>query len=265
MSVRTHITRYGDVMDAASRVSRLVQTLRRDGRVDVAHAAAEFGAAEMTIRRDLELLVERGVARRVRGGAVSLLMRGDELPFAMREIESVDAKQRIGRFVAGLIDDGEAVGFDTGTTVLEVARAVAGRRITTMPMSLHAALALAGTSSVRLIMPGGEVRPGELAIAGPAALAAIAGVRFDTVVLGCCGVTPDGLVTAFDLADAAVKQALLASGRRSVLALDASKFSHAAMAVVAAAADFDVVVTDHSAPPAAVDPLEAAGVAVHRV
>jgi DeoR/GlpR family transcriptional regulator of sugar metabolism len=58
---------------------------------------------------------------------------------------------------------------------------------------------------------------------------------------------------------------MLASGRRSVLALDASKFSHAAMAVVTAAADFDVVVTDRGAPPAAVDALEAAGVAVHRV
>ena len=233
--------------------------------MDVVSAAVELGTAEMTIRRDLELLVERGVARRVRGGAVSLLMRGDELPFAMREIDAVDAKQRIGRFVAGLLDDGEAVGLDTGTTVLEVARAIAGRRLTAMPMSLHAAMALAGTSSVRLIMPGGETRPGELAIVGPSALSAISAVRFDTVVIGCCGVSPDGLVTAFDLGDAAVKQALLASGRRSVLALDGAKFTRAALAVVAAASEFDVVVTDHSAPPAALDALAEAGVVVHRV
>jgi len=75
-------------VDASERVSRLVETLRREGCVDVADAAAEFGTAEMTIRRDLDLLVGRGVARRVRGGAVSLLMRGEELPFAMREMEA---------------------------------------------------------------------------------------------------------------------------------------------------------------------------------
>ena len=110
-------------MDASQRLSELVDVLRRDGRVDVATAAAEFGTAELTIRRDLDVLVERGVARRVRGGAVNLLMRGEELPFAMRAIEAADHKRRIAEAVAGLIADGEAVGLDSGTTVTETARA----------------------------------------------------------------------------------------------------------------------------------------------
>src|SRR5271169_4791476 len=116
-------------MDAAARINQLVEALRLHGRVDVATAAAEFGTAEMTIRRDLDQLVERGVARRVRGGAVNLLMRGEELPYAMREIEAVDAKHRIGAVVAELVGDGEAVGLDSGTTVVEVARALATRRV----------------------------------------------------------------------------------------------------------------------------------------
>jgi DeoR/GlpR family transcriptional regulator of sugar metabolism len=100
-------------MEASERVGRLIETLRRDGRVEVSGAAAEFGAAEMTIRRDLDQLVERGVARRVRGGAVNLLMRGEELPFAIREIEATEVKRRIARIVADLIGDGEAVGLDS--------------------------------------------------------------------------------------------------------------------------------------------------------
>ena len=114
-------------MDASQRLSELVEVLRRDGRVDVATAAAEFGTAELTIRRDLDVLVERGVARRVRGGAVNLLMRGEELPFAMRAIEVADSKRRIAAAVAELIADGEAVGLDSGTTVAETARALAGQ------------------------------------------------------------------------------------------------------------------------------------------
>jgi DeoR/GlpR family transcriptional regulator of sugar metabolism len=254
---------YASGMDATERVSQLVETLRRDGRVEVASAAVELGAAEMTIRRDLDQLVERGVARRVRGGAVNLLMRGEELPFAMREIEAVDAKRRIAAIVADLIGDGEAVGLDSGTTVLEAARALVARRVTAMPMSVHAATVLAAGSGVRLMMPGGECRPGELAMVGPLALASIAAVRFDTVVLGCCGVSPEGHVMAHDLGDAAVKQALLASARRSVLALDSAKFGRGALAVVRELATFDVVVTDAAAPEPVLAALQADGVEVH--
>ena len=80
----------------------------------------------MTIRRDLTC-GGRGVARRVRGGAVNLLMRGEELPFAMRGVEAVD-KKRIAGAVADLIGDGEAIGLDSGTTVVATAQALAGRR-----------------------------------------------------------------------------------------------------------------------------------------
>jgi DeoR/GlpR family transcriptional regulator of sugar metabolism len=252
-------------MDASQRLSELVEALRRDGRVDVASAAAELGTAELTIRRDLDVLVERGVARRVRGGAVNLLMRGDELPFAMREVDGAASKRRIAAAVAELIADGEAVGLDSGTTVAETARALAARRLTVMPLSLHAAMALAASASVRLMMPGGEARPGELALVGPLALASIAALRFDTVVLGCCGVSPEGHLMAHDLGDAAVKQALLASARRSVLAADGSKFGRAALAVVCELAAVDVVVTDASAPDEAVAALRAAGVDVRCV
>ena len=251
-------------MEASERVSRLVETLRRDGRIEVGRAAVELGAAEMTIRRDLDQLVERGVARRVRGGAVNLLMRGEELPFAMREIEAVDAKRRIAGMVADLIGDGEAVGLDSGTTVLETARAMVGRRVTVMPLSLHAATTLAAGPGMRLIMPGGECRPGELAMVGPLALASIAAVRFDTVVLGCCGVSPEGHVMAHDLGDVAVKQALLASANRSVLALDGAKFGRGALAVVREVSRFDVVVTDTTAPDSVLAGLRADGVEVHR-
>ncbi len=252
-------------MDAAQRLSELIDALRRDGRVDVATAAAEFGTAELTIRRDLDILVARGVARRVRGGAVNLLMRGEELPFAMRAVEDVAGKRRIAAAVAALIADGEAIALDSGTTVTETARALAGRRLTVMPLSLHAAMALAGSSSIRLLLPGGEARPGELALVGPLALAGIAALRFDTVVLGCCGVSPEGHVMAHDLSDAAVKQALLASAGRSVLALDGSKFGQSALAVVCELASFDVVVTDDAAPESALEALRSAGVEVHRV
>ena len=248
-------------MDGNARLTGLIEALQRDGRVDIAAMAAEFGTAEMTIRRDLDRIVGLGMARRVRGGAISLLMRGEELPFALRVLEHSDVKERIAAAVAGLLRDGEAVLLDSGTTAVQIARALAGRRLTVMPMSLHAASALAASPSVRLMMAGGEARPGELAMVGSLALASIGALRFDTAVLSCCGLA-DGQVTAHNLADAAVKQAMTRAAARVVIAADGSKFRQTALALVCAATDADMIVTDASAPADVVDGLRSAGLEV---
>ncbi len=167
--------------------------------------------------------------------------------------------------MAKLIGDGEAVGLDSGTPLVEVARVLAGLRMTVMPMSLHALMALAASASVRLMMPGGETRAEELAMVGALAVASIAALRFGTVVLRCCGISPEGQLTAHDLGDAAVKQVLLASARRRVLVLEGTKFTHAAMAVVCQLSAFDVVVTDSTAPDSVVGEFAVAGVVVRRV
>ncbi|HEX3840849.1 MAG TPA: DeoR/GlpR family DNA-binding transcription regulator [Acidimicrobiales bacterium] len=248
-------------MDASERLGALVELLQRDGRVEVANVAELFGTAEMTIRRDLDRMVAMGMARRVRGGAVSQLMRGEELPFAMRSMERTDAKARIGTAVAGVLRDGEAVLLDSGSTSIKVAEVLGHRRLTVMPMSLHLAAVLSAYDSVRMLMPGGEIRPGELAMVGPLAQASIGALRFDTVVLGCCGVS-DGRVTAYDLGDAAVKQAMLQSSARVILAADSSKLRQTAMAVVCEVEAVDMVVTDDGAPAEDVDGLRAAGIEV---
>ena len=254
-------------MDADARLAALTALLQRDGRVEVAQAAETFGTAEMTVRRDLDRLVAMGMARRVRGGAISLLMRGEELPFAMRALERSEAKARIGAAVADVLRDGEAVLLDSGTTSVAVGRALAGRRLTVMAMSLHVATVLsAGAAgpageSVRLLVSGGETRPGELAMTGPLALASIAALRFDTAVLAPCGLA-GGQVTAHDLGDAAVKQAMITSAARVVVAADGSKFRQTAMAVVSASDAVDMVITDATAPGDALDALRAAGVEV---
>lgn len=251
-------------MNGEARASELVRALRRDGRIDVAESARAFGVAEMTIRRDLDLLVSRGVARRIRGGAVSLLLRGDELPYALRELEAVAAKRRIGVAVAAQLQDGEAVALDSGTTALEVARALTARRLTVMATALRPAIALAESGSVRLLQPGGEVRAGELAAVGPLAISAISALRFDTAVICACGLS-GGTVTAHDLEDAAIKQAMIAGAARVIVAADSSKLGHAAMALVCPPDRIDLLITDTDASDAALEQLTAAGVSWLRV
>jgi DeoR/GlpR family transcriptional regulator of sugar metabolism len=251
-------------MDAVERRSALLASLQGTGRVEVAEAARRFGTAEMTIRRDLDALVAQGAARRVRGGAVSLLLRAEEPPFSVRTVAAGDAKRRIGRVAADLLVDGESVVLDSGTTALEVARCLAGRRVTVMPLSLHAASVLAPIDGVRLLMAGGEVRSGELSLVGPLATTSLGALRFDTAILSCCGLA-DGQVTAHDLGDAEVKRAMRASASRTVLVADSSKFARSATAVVCAVSELDVIITDSSVPIETAAAVRGCGVEIRTV
>ncbi|WP_328472034.1 DeoR/GlpR family DNA-binding transcription regulator [Streptomyces sp. NBC_00448] len=252
-------------MASSERHQQIVEAVRAEGRLGVAELAALTGASEMTVRRDLEILAGQGVLERYRGGARSLLLRGEEPPFALRETESRAVKQRIAAEVAALVADGETVVLDSGTTCLEVARVLQQRRLTVMPLSLHAANALTGAARLRLIIPGGEPRPGELALTGPLTESALAALRFDTAVLGCCGLSATDGLTAYDLAEAAVKRAAVASARRVIAVADAAKFSRTALAFVVPVTALHTVVTDERAPQDELSALTAAGVTVRTV
>ncbi|SFF86515.1 DeoR/GlpR family DNA-binding transcription regulator [Blastococcus tunisiensis] len=251
-------------MDSATRQTEILGRLRVDGHVDVAALATSLGTSEMTIRRDLDTLAESGALRRVRGGAISLMTRGEELPFGLRAVEASATKGRMAAVVAGLLRDGEAVVVDSGTTGLAVARAVAGRRLTVMPLSVHALPALSADPATTLLVPGGTARFGEGSLVGPMTEAALRGLRFDTVVLTCCGFSARDGVMAYDVQDAAVKRAAVESADRVVLVAEAAKFARSALVVVCPASSIDVLVTDEEAPADAVAALTDAGVDVLR-
>ncbi|WP_433425320.1 DeoR/GlpR family DNA-binding transcription regulator [Microtetraspora malaysiensis] len=249
-------------MESSDRIRAIMNALRAADSVSVAELAAAHGVSEMTIRRDLDELAQQGVVRRVRGGALSLLLRGEEPPFGVRAREAVEAKRRIAAEVAALLSDGEAVLLDSGTTLLEVARAVRDRRLTVLPLGLQAAQELAAAPRIRLVLPGGEVRQGELNFVGPLTEASIGALRFDTAVIGCCGLSAEHGLTAHDLPEVAIKQAAIASARRVVAACDSGKFGRTAFGAVCPLDRLDVVVTDEGVPREQHDALAAAGVVV---
>ncbi len=241
----------------------ILDQLRDHERVEVAILAQELNTSEVTVRRDLDLLAESGALRRVHGGAVSLLLRGEELPFALRELEAGEAKERIAARTAGLIRDGEAVIVDSGTTGVALARVLVHRRLTVIPLSLPAASVLSTSTTSRLILPGGSMRPGEGALTGPITETALRSLRVDTAVIACCGVSLVEGITAYDLAEAAVKRAAMASARRTILVAETAKFTRTSLAVVGPLTDVDILVTDRDAPSEVVEAFQLAGVTVH--
>ncbi|RCV52120.1 DeoR/GlpR family DNA-binding transcription regulator [Marinitenerispora sediminis] len=251
-------------MDSAARVDAIVARLREAGEATVADLAERTGYSEAAIRADLARLSAAGVLRWA-GGSAGLVPRDREPPFAVRERRATAAKRRIAAAVGGLVHDGHTVALDSGTTAAAVARELADRSVTVMPLSLQAASALSASPHTRLVLPGGDVRPGELSLTGPLTEAGLGAVRFDTAVLGCCGLSvPDG-VTARDLGEVAVKRAAMRSARRVVMAADSSKLGQVTMGHVGPIDQVDTLVTDTDAPDDIVTEIQASGVAVLRV
>jgi DeoR/GlpR family transcriptional regulator of sugar metabolism len=250
-------------VNAATRRRALALAVRQRGSVPVTELAAEMGCSEMTVRRDLNVLERDGLIRRVHGSAVAASLRASEKPYPVRAFELGEEKARIGRAVAALIADRETVVLDAGTTAAEVGRALRGRPVTVMPLGIRTLVDLAYDDQVQLIAPGGDVRPGELVVTGDLAEVAFERLRFDTFVLGACGVDARNGVTTHVPADARVKRAAVASSARTVLAADQTKLGTVTFGHVCPLSALERMVTD--APPASTADLQALGLAIDHV
>jgi DeoR/GlpR family transcriptional regulator of sugar metabolism len=252
-------------MDVQIRHKTIMQALRQRSPVSVGELAAVLDCSEMTVRRDLEVLERSGGLRRVHGGAVSVFLSAEETPYGIRALESSEAKATIGAAAASLLADGETVILDGGTTAMEVARALRDRRMTVMPLALRPVFELHECPGIKLLLPGGEVRPGELSLTGDLTQPSFSQLRFDTCVMGPCGIDAKAGVTTHLLAETAVKRAAAQASQRVIVVADSSKLGRVAFGHVCELDDIDIVLTDSDADGQAVDDLLQAGVDVRCV
>jgi DeoR/GlpR family transcriptional regulator of sugar metabolism len=251
-------------VDGQTRLRRIVETLQERDQVQVSELAAALGCSEMTVRRDLQALEGSGALRRVHGGAVRGFLGAEEAPHHLRALEAADAKEAIGAAAADLLADGETVVLDGGTTALHVARALRRRRMTVMPLALRPVFELQDAPDIRLLVPGGEVRPTELSFVGDLTGNAFAELRFDTYVMSLCGFDVTAGVTAHHLAEAVVKRAAAGASRRVIAVADASKIGRVAFGLICDVGVVDVLITDGEADEEAVEELRRADVDVRR-
>ena len=199
-----------------------------------------------TVRRDLLLLDQRGEIRRIHGGAMTVSRRRSHEPsFAERATDAGDAKQRIGQCAAGLIADARTIVLDVGTTVLAVAQAMpASFRGTVATCSLLVAAELAGRPGVEVLVAGGRVREGDLALSNTQTVAFFHELRADVAFLGSGGVSASTGLTDFYVDEIATRQTMLAHSQRSYVLADASKLGHDAPHRVCSLNSVEAVITD---------------------
>lgn len=232
-------------MKPTDRQLSIADRVRADGRVAVVELADEHRVSEMTIRRDLEALEALGLVRRVHGGAVAGWNRGYEPPLALRVSQNAEAKAKIAERVASLIEDGETIFLDNGTTAMAIAHALASRLdLTIITPNLRAADILLDGAGPRVICLGGTVRRSERSVTGPIAERSLTEFYFDTCILGVAGLSLQAGLTEFNLDDAALKRVAIEHARRMVVAIDRSKLGQITLAAVAPLSRISTLVTD---------------------
>lgn len=250
-------------MVGEGRRRRILELIDRQGVVRAAELGELFGVTQATIRRDLDALEERSLIRRVHGGAVGIHGRGYELPFPLRSSRNQAAKQRIAQAAARLIENGESVSLDVGTTALELARQlVSWRDLTVVTHNLRAAVELAAQPSHRVVLSGGLLRGDELSLVGSLAGRTYGEFFVDKLFIGAAGISAQEGVTEFNIDDAEVKRGMLTQARERILLVDSAKFGHVALARICALSGIHRLVTDRPPTGDLAGALEQAGVAI---
>lgn len=249
-------------MLAEDRYKRIVDMVNLSGAARTVELADKLGVSEATVRRDLELLSDRGLLKRTHGGAIVV---GESTAFeplyAAKARQQTEAKARIGRAAAGLIADGQTVILDSGTTALAVARACHDKRVSVLALDLKVADELADAAGVAVHVVGGQLRQGFYSLVGPHAEQVLRQFHVNTFFLGADAVSTKGGVTNATTEEVNIKRLAIAAARTVVLVADATKFGHDAMFTVCPLDRMDRVITDRDLALSEQEELAEAGVA----
>lgn len=226
------------------RRQEIAEAVSKQGFMSLGDLVDALGVSESTVRRDLEALEHKGVLRRTHGGAVSLKDSPQHaMAFADRQTTAADEKRAIAVVVAGRIPEGQTLILNGGTTCFEVARALAGRRLSVITNSLPIASLLSGELATEVTLVGGYVYPRTGVALGPEAERMLRGLRAAQLVLSCAGVTEAGGFNANQMM-VDVERRMMAVADEVILAADHSKFGRVGVAKLFDWSEIDVVATD---------------------
>lgn len=227
-------------MLAQRRYDRILERLRTDGVVEVRVLADLLAVSEATVRRDLARLERRGMVDRVRGGAKATT--GPEPPYPQVAGRPHPGKDAVAAVAAGLVDDGDVLLLDIGTTVHGLAIHLHGRPVTVITSNLAVYEELVDDTAVDLILLGGAVRRNYRSLVGFLTEQALAQIHAQRLFLGTSGIRADGTVLDTTVVEVPVKQAMLRAADEVVLLADPEKFPGSGLARVCGPTDIDVLV-----------------------
>lgn len=234
------------------RRGQILQAILQSQYISVGALAQQFAMSEVSIRRNLEVLEAAGLIKRVHGGARAIPRPGQSSLFDARLLQRITEKRAIGWAAAALIRPGDTVFFDSGTTVLEVARAVPrplleSGSLTFVTRSLVIATELRRFRQVRLIVLGGIYVHDFDDFVGPQVEQALQGLHVNTLFIGADGLSPERGLTTDNVLEAGLFQLMVRIAERVVVVSDASKIGVDKLQTILPFEEIHTFVTDAGA------------------
>lgn len=241
------------------RQTQIAEMIRQKDFISVDELATHFEVAAQTIRRDVNLICERGIARRLHGGIQRLKVTGNTA-YSYRQILNSDAKQTIAREVALHVPNGSALAFSVGTTPEIVSRALLGHdHLRIFTNNLNIAMLGCHHNGFEVTIAGGRVRNGDRDVLGVGMETLFKAYKVDIGIYGVAGVDEDGTLLDFYEEEVRARRQILENSRRVFLVLDHTKFGRAAHVRGGRIDEATVVFCDKKPPENICDMLRSSG------
>lgn len=235
----------------AERRQAILDEVRESGYVRAVDLTSALHVDSSTIRRDLERLERAGLIRRMHGGALPADPADTiDTPYEVRRSQHLAEKTAIGREAAALVQDGQSVLIDNGSTAYQVAAALGDHRgLTVVTNDLMVAMCLRNQGVHQVHLTGGLLLDTVFTLVGPVATQAVEGLHVDWAFLGAEGVDPEAGVTNINVVEIPLKRAMIAAARQIAVVADSSKLGRRSLATVCSLDEVDVVLTDEGLAP----------------
>lgn len=234
-------------MLAQQRQQAILDRVQQHGGVRVADLVREFGVSDMTIRRDLEVLADRGLVSKVHGGATTVGAGSTEEPgFAAKSVRQRQEKEAIARRAARLVRPGTAVAVSAGTTTWTLAHRltdIPDLTVVTNSIQIADVFYRANRTDQTIVLTGGIRTPSD-ALVGPVAVNAIRTLNVDLLLLGVHGMSARAGFTTPNLMEAETDRAMVGAARRLAVLADHTKWGTVGLSTIAHLGDADVLISD---------------------
>lgn len=232
-------------MGLNQRRQEILNLIREDGHAKVQKLAQIFKVSEVTIRQDLETLEEMGFVQREHGGAFLKDVGSFAKTGTLLNQSHLEEKREIARKAAALIQEGDSIILDSGSTTTELARLLTDfKSLTVLTNALNIAFILGENPGINLIVSGGEFKAPTLSLTGDMAAATFKGIHVAKCFLATAGISPDMQLTYPGLSDLVVKSAMIRAADKVYLLADSSKLGISSFAALGRISLIDTLITD---------------------
>jgi DeoR family transcriptional regulator, aga operon transcriptional repressor len=250
-------------VSTVERRTLIIEKLDAEGQLDVISLSKQLAVSEVTIRNDLNWLEQKNMLVRARGGAMKAERVGTDFTLSEKNKLHYQEKLRIGKAAAALIENGDTIILDSGTTTMEINNNLSNiESLTVITNALNIANKLVEQEHVDVIVPGGFLRKNSLSLVGSTAEESFKNYFCDKLFLAV-----DGFNTTFGLSTPNVEEAhlnrvMISIAKQVIVVTDSSKFHKRSFAFIAPISAVDVVITDAGIPEEDKKRLETAGITV---